>query len=149
MLRISAAVAILLSLSACAINQNVQPVAPFSAREICLIENPAVRAGVIEAYQRTLREKGYVVKRLPPQSAVTECNVTTTYTANWQWDMAMYMSYAQIKVFRDGYQVGEASYDARGGGGNMSKFIDADKKITELVNQLYPSGSGRSLQNGS
>jgi hypothetical protein len=33
-------------------------------------------------------------------------------------------------------------HDATHGGGNPNKFIDADKKIAELINQLFPGGAG-------
>lgn len=36
----------------------------------------------------------------------------------------------------------EAKYDSMRGGANMNKFIAADQKINELVNQLFPGGGG-------
>ena len=50
--------------------------------------------------------------------------------------MALYISYANIKIFIQGQLDGEALYDATRGGANMGKFIDAEVKIRELVNQL-------------
>jgi hypothetical protein len=50
----------------------------------------------------------------------------------------MYMNYVNFKIYRDGNLVGEALYDSRRGGANMNKFIDADKKVMELTNQLFP-----------
>jgi hypothetical protein len=143
MLRISAALALLLSLSACAIQQTVQPVPGLQARDICIIENPSVRAGFLESYKNTMRAKGYDIKQMPSDTPLTGCKVISTYMANWKWDFAAYMSFAHIRVYRDGYQVGEANYDARTGGGNPGKFIDADKKITELVDQLFPGRAPR------
>ena len=52
------------------------------------------------------------------------------------WDIALYMAYAAIKVYHNGKLDGEAIYDSRSGGGNFSKFIDAEPKIRELVEQL-------------
>jgi hypothetical protein len=69
---------------------------------------------------------------------VNTCPVTSTYTANWRWDLAMYMAYANIKVYSNGEQSGEAVYDALRGGANMSKFVQGETKIAELVNQLFP-----------
>jgi len=73
-----------------------------------------------------------------PGTAITECPVASTYTANWQWDLGLYMSYADIKVFSNGQQSGQATYDSRSGGANMNKFIKGESKITELVNELFP-----------
>ena len=53
--------------------------------------------------------------------------------------MALYMAYAEIRVYRDGVKKGEAIYDATGGGGLPSKWIKAEEKIKELVNLLFPN----------
>lgn len=126
----------------CAIRQTVKPVDRVEGRQICVIENPAVRAGFVEAYKRSLVTKGYAVRHLPASASISDCPVTSTYLARWRWDLAMYMSYAEIKVYSGGRPAGEARYDSQGGGANMNKFIDADRKIDELVNQLFPGGAG-------
>lgn len=130
------------ALSGCAIQQTVKPVDRFAEKEICVIDNPAVRATFFESYKRALTSKGYVVKRLPTSASITECNITSTYSAKWRWDLALYMAYAEIKVYNNGRSIGDAIYDSQRGGGNMGKFIDADKKIAELTNQLFPGGAG-------
>ena len=129
-------------LNGCAIRQTVKPVDKFDDKQICIIENTAVRSGFLDAYKRVLTQKGYVVKQLPAGASLIECPITSTYTANWRWDLAIYMSYAEIIVYNNAKPAGQASYDATRGGGNMNKFIDADKKISELVNQLFPGGAG-------
>jgi len=129
-------------LGGCAIQQTVTPVSKVEGRQICVIQNPAVRAGFIQAYERSLVAKGYTVRQLPPSAAITDCPVTSTYTANWRWDLALYMAYAEIKVFSNGRPAGEVKYDALRGGANMNKFVAGDRKIDELVNQLFPGGAG-------
>lgn len=129
-------------LSACAINQKITPVEKFSGKQVCVVESPSVKSTFLDAYKRALSEKGYVVRQLPPSASIVECPITSTYTANWRWDLALYMAYAEIAVYNNGKPVGKATYDATRGGGNMGKFIDADKKISELVNQLFPEGPG-------
>ena len=54
------------------------------------------------------------------------------------WDLTIFMSYANIRVYKNGVLEGEALYDATGGGLTLSKFIDAETKVRELVNQLFP-----------
>jgi hypothetical protein len=129
-------------LAGCAIHQNVHPLDAVADSQVCIIDNPEVRPGVMATYRRVLSDKGYAVRELPRTAAITECKVTTTYRANWRWDLAMYMHYAEFRVFVDGKEKGTAIYDATRGGGNPNKFIDADKKIAELVNQLFPGGAG-------
>ncbi|MDB5900305.1 MAG: hypothetical protein JWP22_4080 [Ramlibacter sp.] len=123
----------------CAITQSVKPVARFDGAQVCIVVNPAVsQKGFLETYTRVLREKGYSVKQLQPGSAVSDCPVTSTYTANWRWDLGLYMAYADIKVFNNGQQSGAAVYDAMSGGANMKKFIRGEEKIAELVQELFP-----------
>ena len=132
----------LVALAGCAIHQNVRPVEAVGDSQVCVINNPAVRPGVMAAYRKVLGDKGYTVRELPESAAITDCKVTSTYQANWRWDLAMYMHFAQFRVFVDGKEKGVATYDATRGGANMAKFIDADKKIAEMLNQLFPGGAG-------
>ncbi len=126
-------------LQGCSIKQNITPVTEMKSKQVCVIENPAVnREGFLEAYRTSLTQKGYGFKLLAADASTTACPVVSTYTANWQWDLALYMSYAEIKVYSNGKQAGEAVYDSRAGSGNMSKFIKGKEKVNELVNKLFP-----------
>ena len=133
-------IAILLvgALAGCAIHQNVRPVERFEGKQVCVIENTAVKYNFLASFKQSLEGRGYTVKMLSVSAALRECPVTVTYTANWRWDLAMYMAYAEIKVFNNGQPAGEAVYDSLRGGANMSKFINGEAKIAELVNQLFP-----------
>ena len=122
----------------CAIHQHVQPVPKLDSREICIVKNPNVREGFLAAYQAALAEKGLRTKLLDQSALPDACPVTSTYTANWRWDLALYMAFADIAVYSNGRKVGRAVYDSLGGGGNLGKFINAEEKIRELVNQLFP-----------
>ncbi|HEX8611804.1 MAG TPA: Sbal_3080 family lipoprotein [Telluria sp.] len=132
----------LFALSGCAIHQNVKPVERFGSKTVCIVQNGNVRATFLDVYERTLSNKGYEVKRLATNASLLECPVISTYNATWRWDLAMYMSYADIIVYNNGKQAGKATYDATRGGGNPGKFIGAEKKITELVDQLFPGMAG-------
>jgi len=132
-----------LLMSACAIRQQVRPVERFEEKQVCIVENTAVKNGFLEVYRRTLTQKGYEVRVMPASAALTECPIMSTYTANWRWDLATYMAFAEIKVYKNAKPSGDAVYDSTHGSGNMNKFISAETKITELVNQLFPGGSGR------
>ena len=122
----------------CAIHQNVRPVERFESKQVCVIENAAVKYNFLATFKQALERRGYTVNVLPATAALRECPITATYTANWRWDLAMYMAYAEIKVFNTGKPVGEAVYDSLKGGANISKFINGESKIVELVNQLFP-----------
>jgi hypothetical protein len=126
-------------LQGCAITQTVKPFKDSGIEEVCIIENPSVRYGFLAAYKHALEENGYKTKILRPMAAVDECAVTTTYTANWLWDLALYMAYAEIRVYHRGQLSGEALYDSKRGGGNPGKFINAESKVRELAQALFPN----------
>ena len=137
--RRKAAFLLLFVLFGCSIRQEIRPVSNIKTEEICIIEAPAVRAGFIKIYKEILQKMGYSYKIVSSNSSFNVCKVTSTYYALWSWDLALYMSFAEIKVYNDGRLVGEAIYDSRGGGLNPNKFIKGENKIRELVMELFPN----------
>ena len=137
-----ALVAALLVLVGCAIHQHVDSVPRLDSREICIVDNPDVREGFLETYRRALTVKGFETRMLAKSAVPSDCPLTSTYTANWRWDLALYMAFADITVYANGRKVGRAVYDSLGGGGNLGKFINAENKIKELVDQLFPVPGG-------
>ena len=140
-LRIAAAAVAALALAGCAIKQQVTPVTAASGTTMCVIQNPDTRAGFLETYRNSLAARGFAVKLLPASASTSDCPLTSTYTGIWRWDLALYMAYAEIKVYSGGKAAGEAKYDSLAGSGNLNKFIDAEKKIDELVGLLFPKGT--------
>jgi len=126
----------LVGLSACSIKQKIDPIEVTSSTEVCIVENKDVREGFLKEFEKVLQQKQIKYRIVQELDAQNGCEWTATYTANWAWDLALYMVYAEIKVFYQGKLDGEAIYDARMGGANMNKFIDAEPKIRELVEQL-------------
>ncbi|RON45862.1 hypothetical protein BK666_15205 [Pseudomonas frederiksbergensis] len=130
--------------SGCSIKQTVTPAELSSeiAPEICLIPVEGLREGFNTTYENLLKSKGFHTRQIPSGSAPSSCPLSTTYIGTWSWDLAIYMSYADIRVYQYGQQVGQAEYDSRWGGGRViDKFINAEKKITELTDQLFPKGA--------
>jgi hypothetical protein len=141
MLRRVVSVAALVILWGCGISQTVRPVERFDGRDVCVIENTSVKAGFLESYKRALAAKGYSVKQLDRTASIHECPTTSTYSAAWGWDFALYMVSAEIRVYKSGKQIGVTLYDARRAGLNTGKFVNADNKIVELVNELFPGSA--------
>ncbi|WP_312514054.1 Sbal_3080 family lipoprotein [Stutzerimonas nitrititolerans] len=132
-----------IAISGCSIKQTVTP-ATLSAElapEICMIPALNLRAGFTSAYQASLVEKGFRTRLMAPGSSPDRCALATTYIGRWGWDLALYMKHADIRVYEQGRQVGQAEYDARWGGGRLDKFISAEDKIAELTHQLFPNGA--------
>lgn len=125
----------------CAITQNVTPVSrPTANTELCVVTNSeVVQDGFHPTFVQVLTKKGFKVKSLPDKSSPGSCPLTTTYEAIYRWDMAIYLARVDLRVYDDGREVGRANYDSLGGGANMNKFIRTEPKLTELVDQLFPS----------
>lgn len=124
------------AVSGCSIQQSVETAEIDNRASLCVVENPEVRAGFLSSLESALADKGIRYRIVSRTAVPEECQWTANYTARWSWDLALYMSFAEIRIYKDGVQQGKALYDSTGGGANMGKFIDADTKIRELVNEL-------------
>ena len=122
------------------IEQRVSPVATVDSKEICVIENSRVRASFLEAYQRALQASGFAVRLLPESAPLSACSITSRYVAHWQWDIALYLAIAELRVYKDGLPAGQALYNATRAAATTSKFVNAEEKVKELVQQLFPAG---------
>ena len=146
---ITLAVTAVLFLSACSINQNIEPASIVASDELCIVENKAIKEGFLKEYIIVLNEKGIANRLVNEDSMPAECQWISRYTANWGWDLRAYMVYAEIKIFHGTALDGEAIYDARKGSGNMNKFINAQEKVRELVEELLKSETALFLKSRS
>jgi hypothetical protein len=132
-----------LAAGGCSLKQTVNP-APTdlqakSAEKIAIIENPAVRMeGFDDAIERSLERCGFTVEMLPKGTAKDARPLVITYTANWSWDLDLYLSYAKIDLYRQGKHVADATYDATWGGAHLGKFVKADEKVDSLIYEMFP-----------
>jgi hypothetical protein len=134
----------LAALYGCAgITQRVKGLESTPTDEVCIIENSAVRPGFVAEYRRTLEQLGYRHRMLPAGSQVGDCALTSTYVGRWSWSTVLYLGYAEILVFTNGAQSGEALYEVPWymrwfGGAGYDRFIDAEAKIRDLTLMLFP-----------
>jgi len=135
-----AIIAISLTISGCAITQEITPSElDQRSQELCLVRNSeVVQDGFHDVYVRVLEKKGFRVRTLPDKSPSTSCPLVATYEAIYRWDMAIYLARADLRIWADGREAGRAVYDSLSGGANMGKFIRTEEKLTELVDQLFP-----------
>ena len=105
--------------SGCAINQRVISAPVGTTINTVFIENnPAVMMnGLVEEIQSQVNAMGYGAKIYTgerPKEAIHYLQ----FTANWRWDMAMYLTYFRATLFEVGRILVTAVYDARCGGAN-------------------------------
>lgn len=121
----------------CAISQHVVPVdSSAQIEKIHVLHNDRVHMeGINEALVGIFESLGFeseLYRGDRPPGALH----TFTFTANWTWDMAMYLTYFRGTLLEDGRVIGEVEYDARSGGGNMSKFGSTESKIEPLIAEM-------------
>lgn len=143
LLRVSVAAAALL-LASCTITQSVKEVsANRSINELCMVENDTLlMEGFLPELRKQIEELGIktrVIKGVVPP----DCRHHMTYAATWRWDIAVYLNFAELTVHEGDTIIGIANYDARGGGGNMSKFGPTAEKLRLIVRPLLEKAAKR------
>lgn len=62
---------------------------------------------------------------------------TFWYAALRTWDLAPYLSHAELTLYQDDHVIGEAKYHLRGGGGlSLAKWASAATKMNPVVDKL-------------
>jgi len=125
-------------LGACAINKNIVPLEkPEAIKNICIKENPKIlmKEGFLPELESQLHSHG-IKTSIFTNKIPSDCRYTLEYTANWQWDMAMYLTYMHIEIRDAGNVIGSVEYDARRGGGNMNKFGHTSEKMRPLLDEM-------------
>src|SRR3954470_6536041 len=110
---------------------RVQPVkAENRIEHICIEKNPKVEVGdFVTVMQEGFQAHG-ITSQLVLELVPADCHYTSTYTARRTWDMAMYMTDAQINILKDGRQIASANYHLKGEGGfALTKWAGTRAKI--------------------
>jgi hypothetical protein len=124
-------------LAGCAVKTRVTPVAALPAGSTIYVENnPAVfMSGMLPEILAQLRAQGFqAVSFDGPRPAAAAYYLT--FTANWRWHWAMYLSYFRATFWRAGRVLGSAEYDARRTGPNPDKYGPTAEKIRPLLTEL-------------
>lgn len=120
---------------------KVKPVSSIGpGTQVCIVNNPKV---IVEGFVDVVRD-GFSRHGLPTklvnEDAAGSCSVTLTYTALRSWDLAPYLSHAELRLWKDGMQIGSAEYHLRGKGGySLTKWKGVKSKIDPVVDQLLAS----------
>src|SRR5689334_3047357 len=101
-----------LGVGGCTIDRHVVPVSPRAIASLCLVENDTLWSkDFLPALRDDLGRHGIAtsVYRGPLPSG---CSHRLEYTANWNWDFAVYLVYADIRIYEADTLIGRAEYDA-------------------------------------
>jgi hypothetical protein len=127
----------LMALTGCSIKTSVKPVGNVKVSDLCIKTNPRVlMEGFLPELEMQIRNHG-IKPRMFDSVMPSDCARHLEYTANWQWDLAMYLTYAELRVYEQANLIGEAIYDARWGGFRLDKFGTTGSKLQPLVDELF------------
>lgn len=121
----------------CAINKNISPIDAPKTEKICVEKNGKVLMDgfhtelILQLEELGIETETYLLER------PDRCNVFMQYTANWTWDLAMYLSYLDIKVYDGNKLIGKAEYDSRWGGARLDKFGSTAEIIRPIIKELF------------
>lgn len=124
------------ALGACTINRETTIYHAFEVenQKICVIENKNIKypqfTGVL---LNELEKKGF------KPSLVTEelnCPLTLKYTADWEWDMAYYLTDVNLDIYSYKKQMANSKYHVTGGKHNGLLWYKYRRSITILGQML-------------
>jgi hypothetical protein len=127
---------------------DVRPVtASLQMKHVLIRDNPKV---IVEGFLNILRDgfdrHGISSEVIAPDAEVVGQYVVT-YTALRSWDIVPYLTYAEIRIEKNGRQVAYAEYHLRGKGGlSPAKWQGAKTKIDPVMDQLLGSLSDGSAK---
>lgn len=123
-------------LSGCSISTTVKPVQQ-QISKLCIKNNPSLfMEGFLPEIKKQIEQKE-IPTQVVDKYEKNNCPQILEYTANWRWDIVMYLYYAELKVYEDNQLLGLAVYDAKWGGARLDKFGTTSGKVEPLINELF------------
>jgi hypothetical protein len=113
----------------------LDPAAPL--KQVCIVENRRVEVTDFVDVLREGLDRHGIASSVVASEGATSCETTLTYTALRTWDMAPYLSHAELRLWRDGRLMGAATYHLNGGGGlSLTKWQGTKAKMDPVIDQL-------------
>lgn len=104
---------------------------------VCIEDNPRVIVpDFVPAMQYHLDEHAIGSEVFFNNRPPAHCEFVLQYTARQSWDLATYLSYAELRLLKRGVRVGYAQYKHHGGL-SMLKWRSAKSKLKPVIEQLF------------
>lgn len=130
---LAAAIACALATSTYAAKFEGKMAKGIEGQEICIVNNPAVQQDFRDAYQRRIQAKGYNTRIV---RQISNCPISTTYTAEYGQHWGVYLASSVLTVYRDGSPIGSIAYNVSYA--NPGKHGRVEDKIEKIVEKLLP-----------
>ncbi len=136
-MRMAIAIPFALAISACT-SIEVRPLdASSPIKQVCIVDNPRVEVSDFVDVLRDGFDRHGIASAVVTADGAKTCDVTLTYTAFRKWDLAPYLAHAELRLWREGRQIGAATYHLNGGGGlSLAKWEGTKTKMDPVMDQL-------------
>ena len=127
----------LIFLTACTSVQVTPLDSSYRVLHVCIEDNPKVIvAGFVNVVEDIFQEHGITTEKYSG-SKPEHCEYRMTYTATRDWDLAPYLSHAELRLFKQYKKIAYAEYHLNGGGGlSLMKWAGVKSKMTPVVDEL-------------
>ena len=128
----------LVALSACTSTRVIPVKTTAQLNHTCIKENTAVKVDDFLYVLQNAFEKHGITTEVFKGKTPQDCEYVTTYTALRSWDMATYLSHAEIYMRdKSGRQVAFGEYHLKGKGGlSLTKWGGTQGKIEPVIDQM-------------
>ena len=115
--------------------QELDPTTKVS--HVCIEENPKVIVNnFLSVVQNGFKRHG-ITTEVYQGSIPNHCEYHLAYTALKNWDVAMYMHHAELRLYRGKENIAYAEYHLNAKGGfALNKWASVDSKMDPVINQL-------------
>lgn len=126
------------SLAGCSLPITIQaPPADTKISQLCIINNPKVLMhGFLPELKSQIKSHG-ISTQLWTAYNPKGCRYWLVYTANWRWDFAMVLVYADLKLYDHQLLIGRTVFDNIHPGINPFYYGPADEKLKALTEPLF------------
>ena len=117
---------------------TVKPADPsLGINYVCIENNPRVIVSDFVTVLRDGFDRHGIATELTSGARLRQCEFVLKYTALQSWDMARYLSHAEIRLERNNRQIAYAEYHLKGKGGlSLTKWGDTKTKIDPVIDEL-------------
>jgi len=111
---------------------------------VCIEVNEAVKpGGFLPMLEKSFNDHGIETERYEGRP-LSDCEYTVSYVAHWHWDIAVYLTDAEVTVRHGGNEIGHAVYHLRANGGlDMGKWASAESKMIPVLNDMLKAFEGK------
>lgn len=105
---------------------------------ICIQSNPKVIVGDFIPVVEDVFQNHNITTEIYYKDMPNTCKVKLTYTALQSWDFTLYLSHAEIRVYKEKQRIGYAEFHEVAGGMSLSlnKWASVKNKMTPILNDL-------------